>query len=523
MTTVISYIKSNKKNTLFFGFLFLAFMILTSFFPYSGDDWAWGSEIGLERLANWFHNYNGRYAGNLLVLLLTRNSFLKVIIIASSLFCICYLPKVYTNSNRLTLSIFSTFLLLLVPKQIFVQAISWTSGYSNYIPPILMTVIYFVLIRNIFDIKQPTYQRQLPVITFLLGFISALFMENVTLYNLAVSFVILGFVWYKFKHFYPTHIAHFAGSFAGAIVMFTNSAYGLIASNNDSYRSTALSKGLFDTLINHVFVICEQFFINNIPMLVVISILCTILIILHEKTAKNKKTSLLCRCCIIINMICLFLLFTKHQFSPWVLAVGNSNSQFITKSFIAFLIALYCLSVLLIIIVCIEDSNKKFQILLPLFSVPILIVPLLVVNPIGPRCFFPPYVMLLLFCTAVLDYILTTVTITAATETGIQTTLTAACIALFLFQFSIYSVIHTYDQKRNESVQKQFNAGYDVITVCKLPYTSYVWFGDPISSPWDKRYKLFWNIDETVTFEFLPYYEFNQWEIEFDNLTSNKP
>ena len=110
---------------------------------------------------------------------------------------------------------------------------------------------------------------------------------------------------------------------------------------------------------------------------------------------------------------------------------------------------------------------------------------------------------------------------TIATETGIQTFFLSACIALFLFQFSIYSVIHTYDQKRNEYVQKQVDLGYDVITVCKLPYTSYVWFGDPTSEPWDERYKLFWDVDETVTFEFLPYYKFNQWQKEFDHTYSN--
>ncbi len=522
MTNITSYLKSNKKNVLFFSSLFLAFVVLTYLFPYSGDDWAWGSEIGIERLENWFHNYNGRYAGNLLVLLLTRSQILKVIVIASSLFLICYLPKAYTNSNRLTLSMFSAFLLLLVPKQIFVQAISWTSGYSNYIPPILITFVYFILVRNIFNVERPVYKKSLYIITFLMGFISTLFMENVTLYNIAVSFVIIGYVWYKFKSFYSIHIAHFVGSFIGAIAMFTNSAYGLIATDNDSYRSTALSEGLFDTIITHTSVICEQFFVNNLPILIIITILCTILTILYEKTVTNKKIKLCVRCSIFVNSICLFILFAKRQFTSWVLAVGHSDSQLITTIAVAFVIVVYCLSVLLIIILCVENINKKLQILLPLFSVPVLIAPLLVVNPIGPRCFFPPYVMLLLFCVAMLDYIQNKINMTTTTDTGIQTVFLAGCIALFLFQFSIYSVIHTYDQKRNEYVQKQFDLGYDVITVCKLPYTSYTWYGDPTSAPWDERYKLFWDIDENVTFEFLPYYQFNKWQKEFDQTYSNQ-
>ena len=304
--------------------------------------------------------------------------------------------------------------------------------------------------------------------------------------------------------------------------MFTNSAYGLIATNTDSYRSTAFSEGLFDTIITHTSVICEQFFINNIPMLIVITILCTILTILYEKTATNKLIKLCVRCSLVVNSLCLFILFSKEQFTHWVLAVGHSNSQFITTLAVAFVIILYCLSVLTIVILCVEDINKKLQILLPLCSIPVLIAPLLVVNPIGPRCFFPPYVMLLLFCVAILDYIQTKTNITNATDTGIQTSLLAACIALFLFQFSIYSVIHTYDQKRNEYVQKQFDLGYETITVCKLPYTSYIWYGDPASEPWDERYKLFWDIDESVTFEFLSYSQFNKWQKEFDKTYSNK-
>ena len=39
----------NKKQIIFYSVIFAAFAVLAFLFPYSGDDWAWGSEIGMER------------------------------------------------------------------------------------------------------------------------------------------------------------------------------------------------------------------------------------------------------------------------------------------------------------------------------------------------------------------------------------------------------------------------------------------------------------------------------------------
>ena len=85
-------LKSNnitRKRCFVFALIaFAVFALLVFLFPYSGDDWAWGSEIGIERLKNHFDNYNGRYAGNLLAMALTRSKLLDIIITAFSLVCV---------------------------------------------------------------------------------------------------------------------------------------------------------------------------------------------------------------------------------------------------------------------------------------------------------------------------------------------------------------------------------------------------------------------------------------------------
>ena len=50
----------NKKyiNIILVVVLFFFFSIIGYLVPYTNDDWAWGSYIGIDRLNNFFSNYN---------------------------------------------------------------------------------------------------------------------------------------------------------------------------------------------------------------------------------------------------------------------------------------------------------------------------------------------------------------------------------------------------------------------------------------------------------------------------------
>ncbi len=509
-------VKADKKYIYAGVVLFVLFALLAVQFPYSGDDWAWGSSIGIERLENLFRGYNGRYAGNLLVLLLTRSKLLQVIVVAASMLMLSFATKLFNRSAGLVTVFFSACLLLLVPKQIFVQALSWTSGYTNYVPPILLIIVYFIMVKNIFEEKKLSYPKCYPWIVFCLGFVGALFMENLTLYSIAISFLIIAFVRVVHRKFFSVHIAHFAGCISGALLMFTNSAYRNIANNSDSYRSTALSKGILKTIAGHSKVILEQFFVNNIPMLAVISGLCVVLTVWYVQKCSDNRRKNLAWGSLCFNIVCLTILYAKHGFSYWVVAVGNPQSSNLTVLFQVLVAALYCIAVLTTVWVCVTDKEYLWKLTLLLISVPIIIVPLLVVNPIGPRCFFPPYAILILFCGTLLQYLLEKSTAVDAASKGILFSSAAVGTAMLVFFMSIYGTIHAYDIKREDYVQKQVEQGCEVITICKLPYTSYVWYGDPTTEPWGKRFKLFYGLDERTELTFLTYSEFNQWAEEFD-------
>lgn len=506
----------DKKSMYVVAALFVMFAILAYFFPYSGDDWAWGSSIGVTRLKSWFRNYNGRYAGNLLVLLLTRVKLLQILFVAGSIVFLSFASKLFNRSESISVVMLSAGLFLLLPKQVLVQSLAWTSGYSNYVPPILLCILYMVLVRNIFDEEQPVYRRFMPCMTFLMGFIGALFMENLTLYSIAMSFLVIAFVWLRFRKFFVVHVAYFAGAFAGAVMMFTNGAYFNIANNTDTYRSTALTKGLLKTVASHCKIISEQFFINNFPMLLVISILCVVLTTLHMKNCKDSRRVYASWVAVFVNILCLGILYSKEGFGYWVMAVGNPKSADYTLVTMLLAAFMYCFAVLMTVLLCVTEKMAMYKLLFWLVSVPVVIAPLVLVNPIGPRNFFPPYALLVMFCGTLLHYIQERYSAGATAKMGISVSLAAVTASLFLFFVSIYGTIHSYDVRREQYVQKQVEQGCEEITVCKLPYTSYVWYGDPTTEPWGERFKLFNGLDTDVKLNFLSYSEFNSWAEQYD-------
>lgn len=506
-----------EKKTLVFGFIaFFAFALLIYLFPYSGDDWAWGSQIGLDRLAVFFKQYNGRYAGNLLVMALTRSKLLNIIFTSASLVLVCLLPKLYSGSKKLSAALLAFALFLLTPKSVWVQSVVWTAGFTNYIPPVILTMIYLTLVRNIFSDEKPVYGKLMPLATAIIGFVASLFMENITLYGVALSACVILFALIKHKKVFAPHISNLIGSIGGTVFMFSNSAYGAIANAEDGYRSTALSEGLFDTIKSHVKTIGDIFFVNNIVMLTVISILCVILTFVYLKSCENRGMKIISCSAVAVNLICLVLLYSKKIFGYWLVGINLMQAETVMNFFIFFIAIVYFLAICVTVVICIEDKNRMWATAFVLLSVPVLIAPLLVVNPIGPRCFFPPYFLCIVLCVCLYDSVTGALENEKAFESSVCTAFAAIAAAAFIFTVSIYAPIHKYDMKRNEYAVKQSELGYEKITVCKLPYTSYVWTGDPSNEPWIERYKLYYGINPDAELELVSYKDFDKWAENFD-------
>lgn len=478
--------KLKREYALMVGaLLFLCFL-----FPYTGDDWAWGSSIGIERLNNWFDNYSGRYFGNMIVLALTRSNLLKTIVMAFCLSGIVVLVNKLTGESKIGFYVI-IICMLFMPVVVLRQAIVWTSGFANYTTSIFLTLIYIYYVNNIYENKMPQYSKKTIPFLLLLGIANTLIVEHLTIYNVVLSIYVIIFTFCKFKKVFIQHLTYFIGTILGTAYMFSNSVYRSVASGKDAYRTIGSEEGIVGKSLKSYFeVIMKEGFLNNVIVNVLLATVCLII----WKQIKEKLTK---------NQLVL------GQLSVWIIVAyaacsfGNCISRIEQLKLLRYAEggATILYVVALIVFLCIQPRtwNEKVKLLFILGSIGCMIAPLLVVTPIGSRCFFAPYVMFIYLIMELYGII-------NSDYKKVIDKLTQYCVIIsitgFFYLCYIYGVIFISDNKRVEYAREDVADGKTVIQVENLPYAQYVWCSTPTSeSVWEERFKLFYDIDENIVIE----------------------
>ena len=508
-------IVDNKGFWIFSGILVACFLWLTYLFPYSLDDWAWSGPIGQQRLDTWFENYNGRYLGNLAIILISKFKLIKMVVMAASFYLLCYIPYRCSGDKRLTVLAFSTFMFLCMPKVVFIQVVAWASGYTNYMLPMLVVLGYYLIVKNVFKDAPPKYSIFSSVLALVLGFMGCLFMENVTIYTVVCSIALIVYTFIKFKKVYLNHIAYFVGTVIGAYTMFSNSAYTTIAAGGDDYRSTPTGLvELVKKVLENSRSILNQFFYQNMLALIICSVLSILLVLVAYKTL-SKKVKTLSLASVFINVISLSVLYLRYKTDYWRFFYRSGRDIEITTVIFAFFVVLNFLSHLVNFIVAVKGETRQEAIFF-LFSIPLIIAPLLVVSPVSARCFYPPYLFLHYLCVILFARLIKELNVGEAGIKVIATSTISVIMAFLFFYVSMYGIIHHYDVKRGEYIEKQLKNGEQTIVCCRLPYEPFVHGGYPTNQLWKDRYKLYFGIDGSKTVEYKVCLEFDEWAEKYD-------
>ena len=463
--------------------LFLCSLLLCFFFPYTGDDWAWGSQIGLDRLSNWFDNYSGRYFGNLIVLALTRSYVLRNFVIALTITGIIFILYKLTGSSKISFSLLVSCVVFL-PIPIFRQSLTWAAGFSNYGTSIFLTLIYIYYIKDIFSDSPPKYRwfQFLPCL--LLGFANTLIVEHLTIYNLLLGLAVCVFTVIKFKKLYIQHISYFAGAVLGTITMFSNSVYRSVAEGTDGYREIANEGGIIQKAIDNYFTtIMTEGFLNNVWLNILLAIACVaVWYKLKEKTAKKVRF-------IASISLCIILAYTALSI---INGLNPVTYTAIAKYCIAMATVLFIAALGIFLLTLPVSKTDKQHLIFVYLSIGAMIAPLLVVSPIGSRCFFASYILFAyLICRLFhcIDF----------DNKMVAKGILIACAAGFIYLSCIYVTIFTADVNRVQKAKEEVAAGSLSVEVKELPYGNYVWCPNPThGSVWETRFKLFYDIDEDV-------------------------
>ncbi|MCI9598533.1 MAG: hypothetical protein HFE75_14890 [Firmicutes bacterium] len=461
---------------------FLALTFFCYLFPYTGDDWAWGSSIGMKRLESWFENYNGRYAGNLAVMVLTRFRVLKSIFEAGCLVGILCLI-VPRGKNQMSLTLVGALLFVCVPKLLLRQAIVWTAGFSNYVISILLVLIY---VRYCYPLVEDG-QRKAPrawaaVPLAVLAFVTALFVEHITTYILVMAVAVILYTLVKERRIYAAHVGYLVGAIAGAVAMFSNGAYRMIADHQDGYRTMAAETGIVDRIFTNYFsVIGKELFVNNF-VLNFFLLFAVILVFVKQKHLYQSRARRALGV-ISITMIGLAVNYSAVVDALKIFAHWDRLPDVCHGA----VTAIFCAGIIIFCLWGIAEKALRTKAIFLIGSAACVTAPLMVVTPIGSRCFFATYVFFTFFVLECMDQM----------ETKLwHCLLIGAAILLAMANWArIYVPIYQADIERLDKVRQCVRQGEAAVEVTHYPHENYLWCSVPkTGSIWEERYKLFYDI-----------------------------
>lgn len=476
-----------KENIIWLG-LFIMIAFLCYLFPYTGDDWAWGSTIGLDRLNSFFDNYNGRYFGNITVLVLTRSVLLKTIVMALVFTGIIYFISKCVKIKKTYTILLLIILITLMPVGIFRESISWVSGFSNYVMPTLGIVfIIYYYFKGGFKTNDKISKRIIiALLLCLLSFSVSLFMEHITIYNLILSIFLVIYTIIKSKQNLVKSISYLLGSLIGTIIMFSNSVYTSIFSHQDHYRSVVEPSifNIIDTLVDKILDLL--IYDNYIILGIIITLLIYIVSKSKTKTKHEKNTKRLL--CISLSFSLFYIVIT-NIFPDWNILLEY------TKYF-ELVLGITLFITIIISLLYIKPSYRN-KILFLLISIIILTGPLLFVEPIGPRCFFVIYIFYVLISLILIDYMKNILKFDF--DQGFKTILLGGALCSVIYIFFIYGYIHIKDNERLMYIKENMKYSSSVV-FHRLPYEDRLhcsYLGKD-NSVWEMRYKLFNNIPDDI-------------------------
>jgi hypothetical protein len=459
------------------------FAALSYLFPYNGDDWAWGSHLGIHRLHTWFHDYNGRYAGDLVVLVLVRTPWLTPLVMSAvvtlSLFLVL---EVAGRRTPLDYSV-AAVLFLAMPRPQWREAVAWLSGFSNYAFGTLCLLVFLWATKLDWTGRLTRWAVPRRIGILVLGFVSALFVENITIYLVVASLVALVAIAVERRTLSWDALGWFVGCVAGAVVMFSNGEYR--RAQRVGYGHRVEHAGIGHKLSRLLGPISRMTFGANI----VLGIVLVLLIALMALGVARRGRPVLAGAMLVLAGLVLAVAWTMQQLAGGI-ALGGWRCLNGLAGLV--LLGLLCVGAALTI----DDRGGRLAVYGCSLSIVVLVVPLAFVNPVGPRCFYCTYFVLLVLAGLVFTGPLAAEV--PRLRPALTAVATAAAVALFAGYFAVYGVVTHAADRRIERVRAEVAAGATTVHLRPLPFGDYVHEPDPKPGVDTGGFKAFYHLPRTL-------------------------
>lgn len=466
----------------------IAFWLIASNIPLNGDDWAWGSEIGITRLKDGFHGYNGRYAGNIIVLVMTRLNWATPILQAIGLAAMIGIILDATHNRTMFGYVTLSALVFFMPAPLWRQTVAWVSGYANYVTA---TLIMLVFLRSVLlvlsGVRKPTCRPVTAAGIFILALVSQLVVEHMTIYLLAASLFALLAGRFVLQQWSVRMICWVLGFGFGAVVMFSNSSYRDIAAGK-SVKTVSQNSSVVS---NFPFAVRDRISTygltsNAAVILVIAGLIAAVAVLTRTATIGQRKMAVVRGVALFGGVTTALVAATRLATEP--VTVGSMK----TVAAGAIVLGLVCLSIALL-----SDLSDRLVMTVTVGSWVLLNVPLLVVYPIPPRTFLPAYALLMMIVSVLASRFKTTAD--ANTLVALTTVVAVAGLLAWNERAAIYQEINNAADARLARVRQQVEDGATELDIQPLPHKEWMARPDPFVPPYDARFKIYYELPEDVS------------------------
>lgn len=426
--------KRGRKNFWLLLSIFIFYLIIGWLLILSGDDWAWGGDIGQARLENHFDAYNGRYFGNIVEMIITRSMFVRLLIYSVVNTGIVFFIREILD--RKIAYVYSFLFILLLPVSFYSQTYGWLAGFANY------NTSTFLFLWIIWLVKKNKSSFLSLGSIFVLSCLNQLFIENMAIASVLIAVIgLITALLFKGKIF--SYLSWLAGSIIGAFIMFSNSAYHI--EGNMRGFSNADIHSFYTTLITNW---TELFVKQNALLLVLFSIVMFLL-------TKN----------ITLGKLILYFLPSAYFMLRYLFDISWHQQPMFILVFELLLIVTFALTLLIVITkASIPLFDKRYSFSYIGISL-LLVAPFLIVTPYGPRNILTSYVFLGLALFELISH--TKLNLAGQLSKKIALML-VTCISLFFI--SLHGINKYEESQRIDQLKVDLNLGQKEIEFKRLPY-----------------------------------------------------
>lgn len=492
--------KWHKRSRYTFGILLLLFFIwMAAQIPYTHDDWDWASPMGMDWLLH--ATVNSRYAGNLVVVLLTRSRLLKTLVMG---LCFFFLPllavPVATGRKPLTPGAGAVLLLLSfalftgIPELVWNQTNGWVAGFANFSFSALVLLAFLHLVRVLWEGKEGGWPQRAACL--LTGFVIQLFLENLTIYVLAVSLCLFVVCAVRDKRLSLSALALLLGALLGTVLMFSSQIYGGLLETGKAvggYRALTvdLQAGLpslvIQVIYNFVAVVLPELYAGfSWGYTVVLLALLSILLWLRRREWKKPAFVLL-----LTGNLILLVYHAGQSFGLLYRLCGGDTRYMAILRLISGLFLVFVVSLQLFLL---EKDRKRSLFALGLWlSIPLVLLPLSVVNTVGPRSFLTSQVFHALLILAVMDTLLPK--LGCGQRRALAALAGTALLLICLNLGSNYWEIGRISRERDRILAQAREQGLQEVTIPDYPDKSLLWLPNNVEM---YSFRSFYGLDPDI-------------------------